>query len=301
MTKELQNKIDRSICILQNFQPEDEPYYLCYSGGKDSDAVRLLADMAGVNYELHNNHTTVDAPETVRYICEIMSTYGELKYITNENGARIASYGDKGFIHFPKKTMWQLIEENGMPPTRIARYCCKDLKEGGGKGRLKVTGVRKAESVQRAKNGGLVQIKSKPKTNQKLAEKIGVEYETTPKGGIVLNMDNDDSRRMVEQCYRTSVTLVNPILDWTDEDVWDFLESQNCKSNPLYAKGYKRIGCIGCPMAGKGRIKELEDYPQYYKMYFNAFGKMIEKHKHKWAADSMFTSPEIVMKWWLEC
>lgn len=71
MTKELQNKIDRSICILQNFQPEDEPYYLCYSGGKDSDAVRLLADMAGVNYELHNNHTTVDAPETVRYIREI--------------------------------------------------------------------------------------------------------------------------------------------------------------------------------------------------------------------------------------
>lgn len=181
----------------------------------------------------------------------------------------------------------------------MARYCCKYLKEGGGKGRLKVTGVRKSESVQRAKNGGIVQIKSKPKTNQKLADKLGVEYETPNPNGIVLNMDNDNSRRMVEQCYRTSTTLVNPILDWSDEDVWTFLDSQNCKSNSLYAMGYKRIGCIGCPMAGKGRVKEFEDYPKYYNMYLHSFGKMIERHKHKWQPGSKFSSPEAVMEWWL--
>lgn len=300
MTKELQAKIDKSISILRSFEPQNEPYYLYYSGGKDSDTVRLLADMAGVKYELHNNHTTIDAPETVRYIREIMSTYGELNYITGDDGLRVARYGDKGFIHYPKKTMWQLIVDIGLPPTRLMRYCCKILKEGGGKGRLKVTGVRKAESVQRSKNTGLVQINTKPKTNQKLANKIGVEYEVTPKGGIVLNMDNDESRRMVEQCFRTSATLVNPILDWTNEDVWGFLESQNCKSNPLYAKGYKRIGCIGCPMAGKTRLKEFEDYPQYYNIYLKSFKRMIDKHKYKWTADSTFTSPEAVMDWWMQ-
>lgn len=301
MNTDLQKKIDRSICILRNFRPMNEPYYLCYSGGKDSDTIRLLADMAEVNYELHNNHTTVDAPDTVRYIREVMSSYGNVKYITDEDGLRTACYGDKGFIHFPKETMWQLIERKGMPPTRIARYCCEYLKEGKGKGRLRVTGVRKAESVQRAKNGGLVQIKIKPKTNKKLAEKLSVDYEETTKGGIVLNMDNDESRRMVEQCYRTSTTLVNPILDWTDEDVLSFLESKNCKSNPLYEKGYKRIGCIGCPMAGKSRLKELEDFPQYYQMYLNAFGKMIEKHKANWTKVGSFTSPEAVMDRWLSC
>ena len=301
MTKELQAKIDKSISILRSFEPQDEPYYLCYSGGKDSDTVRLLADMAGVKYELHNNHTTADAPETVRYIREIMSAYGELNYITGNDGSRVARYGDKGFIHYPKKTMWQLIVGGGMPPTRLTRHCCKTLKEGGGKGRLKVTGVRKAESAQRSKNAGQVQINTKPKTNQKLANKLGVEYEVTPKGGIVLNMDNDDSRRMVEQCFRTSTVLVNPILDWTDKDVWDFLESQNCKSNPLYAKGYKRVGCIGCPMAGKeARLKELEDYPQYYNMYLQSFKRMIDKHKYKWTADTKFTSPEAVMDWWMQ-
>lgn len=103
ISQELQNKIDRSICILQNFEPKDEPYYLCYSGGKDSDTIRLLADMAKVNYELHNNHTTVDAPETVRYIREVMSTFGELKYITDGDGQRTACYGDKAYIHYPQK------------------------------------------------------------------------------------------------------------------------------------------------------------------------------------------------------
>lgn len=77
MSAELDKKIEKAISIYQHFEPKDEPYYVCYSGGKDSDVIRILADMAGVNYELHNNHTTVDAPETVYYIREVMSRYGK--------------------------------------------------------------------------------------------------------------------------------------------------------------------------------------------------------------------------------
>lgn len=47
--------------------------------------------------------------------------------------------------------------------------------------------------------------------------------------------------------------LLNPIVDWTDEDVWDFLD--NIVKVPhccLYDEGFKRIGCIGCPLAGGG-------------------------------------------------
>ena len=39
-------------------------------------------------------------------------------------------------------TMWDLIVKKGMPPTRMVRYCCDVFKEGGGKGRIVVTGVR---------------------------------------------------------------------------------------------------------------------------------------------------------------
>ena len=92
-------KEKRAIQYLKTFEPETEPYYLCYSGGKDSDAIRILASLAGVKHDIVNNHTTVDAPETVRYIRSIPNV----------------------IINYPEKTMWQLIVEKMMPPTSITR------------------------------------------------------------------------------------------------------------------------------------------------------------------------------------
>ena len=154
-------KEKRAIQYLKTFEPETEPYYLCYSGGKDSDAIRILASLAGVKHDIVNNHTTVDAPETVRYIRTIPNV----------------------IINYPQKTMWQLIVEKMMPPTRLVRYCCAELKEKGGKGRVKIIGVRKAESANRAANTDLVKIIGKPKATMKYAEEVGANFQSTVKGG----------------------------------------------------------------------------------------------------------------------
>lgn len=82
-------KVQKAIDRLKAFEPADEPYYLCYSGGKDSDCVRILADLAGVKHDIVHNLTTVDAPETVRYIKSIPDVK----------------------IEMPKYSMWQLIEK----------------------------------------------------------------------------------------------------------------------------------------------------------------------------------------------
>lgn len=108
-------KEKRAIGYLKAFEPKDEPYYLCYSGGKDSDCIRILAELAGVKADIKHNLTTVDAPETVHYV---------QKTIGREN------------IEHPELTMWQLIVKKKIPPTRLARYCCAELKEKGGKGRV---------------------------------------------------------------------------------------------------------------------------------------------------------------------
>ena len=42
-------KEKRAIEYLKNFEPEDDPYYLCYSGGKDSALVGILCKMACEN------------------------------------------------------------------------------------------------------------------------------------------------------------------------------------------------------------------------------------------------------------
>ena len=138
-----------------------------------------------------------------------------------------------------------------------------------------------------------------PRTTQKLAEEIDAEYNINKQGGLILNDDNDQSRRMVEHCYRTTKTMVNPIIDWTDEDVWEFLKHYGCKSNPLYECGFKRIGCIGCPMAGKHRYNEFVRYPTYKQAYIKAFGKMLDNRELGKSAKMAWQTGLDVFRWWM--
>ena len=271
-------KEKRAIEYLRLFEPKTEPYYLCYSGGKDSDTIRILADLAGVKHDIVNNHTTVDAPETVRYIRSIPNVK----------------------IQYPEMTMWQLIVHKGMPPTRLMRYCCAELKEKGGKGRVKITGVRKAESRAREQNSGLVRIIGKPKTIQsELAQSENIDWQITPKGGVVLNTDNAETRQFVERCYRTTSSMINPIVDWEDNDVWEFLRYYGCKSNPLYEEGFDRIGCIGCPLGGYCSMKrEFQRYPKYKENYINAFDRMI-KRRTELGKTTEWKSGEECFEWWV--
>lgn len=265
---------------LKTFEPEAEPYWLCYSGGKDSDVIRILASLASVKHEIHHNLTSVDAPETIHYIQSIPNVKIDKRY--DKEGKRV--------------TMWSLIVKKGLPPTRLMRYCCSELKESGSKGRLKITGVRASESVNRAKRAGMVKILGKPKTVQKTAENIGADYLITDAGGLVMNMDNDKNRRLVEHCYRTTSTMINPISDWTDSDVWEFLNHYGCKSNPLYQCGRKRIGCVGCPLqTQKGMIRDFDLYPKYKNLYIRAFDIMLLSHPEK---EYSWKSGQEVFDWW---
>lgn len=269
---------------LKAFEPEDG-YYLAYSGGKDSDCIKILAYLANVKFEAVHNLTTVDAPETVRYV-------------KSQPDVKISrSYDREG----KPVTMWNLIVRKGMPPLRILRYCCSELKEPNGAGKIVVTGVRWAESSRRKEQLDVVKIIGKPKATEKLAEELGIDYRVTKLGGIVLNDDNDENRRMVEHCYRTRKTMVNPIVDWTDEEVWEFLHHYGCRSNPLYECGFNRIGCIGCPMASKQhRLFEFDRYPKYKENYIRTFNHMLKSRLDRGLTNRFGWDTGInVFKWWM--
>lgn len=277
----------RAIQYLKLFEPKAEPYYLCYSGGKDSDVILALAKLAGVNYEGVHNLTTVDAPETIYHV-------------RKQSDVRIEP---------PEKTMWQLIVEKRMPPTRIVRYCCPKQKEHGGRFRKKVTGVRWAESNNRKANRGIVDIQGKEKTIRKLAEEAGLDYFINPKGGLVLNDDNTETRAFVDHCYRTTSVMVNPIVDWTDRDVWEFLYHYRVEVNPLYEVkavgctycpcGDNRVGCVACPMQGrKGMIADLIKYPKYRDNYLRTFNRMLIERR-KAGLTTEWKNAREVMMWWV--
>lgn len=267
----------QAIDILRTFA-SDDPYQLAYSGGKDSDVILHLAKKAQVPFKAVHNLTTVDAPETVRYV-------KSKKDVT---------------IEYPSMSMWQLIVKHKTPPTRIFRYCCSELKEHSGKGKKTITGVRKAESRSRSNNQGIVTF---PKPNKTIKGSVdNGDVLANRKGGvIVLNYENADTHRMVEQCYRTSKTLVNPILEWDDDYLWWYIRHEGIEINPLYKGGCSRIGCIGCPMAGKNRYREFEQYPKYKEAYIRTFDRMLEHRKQCGNKNVMgWKTGQGVFDWWME-
>ena len=274
------DRVELAIERLKAYEPP-EGYYLAFSGGKDSVVVKALADMAGVKYDAHYNNTSVDPPELVQFI----KTFDDVQMDSpkDKDGNRL--------------TMWNLIPRKHMPPTRIVRYCCHALKESQSKGRLVITGVRWAESPRRKQNQGEVTIINGVKENLEAMGFDGSALTTTKLGGVVLNMDNAESKDIVSMCYRTRVTTVNPIIDWSNEDVWEFIHKYNVPYCELYDQGYKRLGCIGCPMNSHA-AEELEKYPKYKQAYMRAFDRMLKQRKSK-GLDDQWKTAEDVMKWWL--
>lgn len=257
-------KLEKAIDFLKEFEPK-EGYYETFSGGKDSIVTEYLCRLANVKYELHHSYTTVDPPEV-------------LKFIKDNYPSCI--------IHKPIKSMFELIVEKGMPPTRMVRYCCDKLKESGGEGRVIVTGVRWAESVKRKNNRKQVELfeKSKSRKNEELKE-------------LVLNSDNDTRRKIVEMCVDKRKWVVNPIISWEDSEVWEFIKYFNLPYPNLYDNGFKRIGCIGCPLSSCGR-EELEKFPKFKNAYIKTFERMLKNRELKGMKTEWKTGIE-VLDWWL--
>ena len=151
-------------------------------------------------------------------------------------------------IH-PKKTFFQLVSEKGFP-SRFARFCCSALKEYKICDRA-IQGIRRVESRKRAEN-------------YKEPEMCRV-YSTKEKVKVYL-----------------------PILEWTDQDVEEFIKERNIKCHPLYYRGggqfdvTKRLGCVGCPLQSRRkRIQEFKDNPKFLKAWIRAGQKRFKSEAYQ--------------------
>ena len=91
--------------------------------------------------------------------------------------------------------------------------------------------------------------------------------------------------------------ILNPIIDWANEEVWEFIKDYNVPYCELYDKGFKRIGCIGCPMSTRAK-QELDAYPKIKKRYLIAFDRMLEVRREE-GLKTTWKTVEEVMDWWL--
>lgn len=263
-----------------------QPLIIAYSGGKDSDVLLDLALRADIDIKVVNSHTTADAPQTVWHIRDVFT--------------RLKDRGIDTEIIYPtykgkRISMWTLIPMKLMPPTRIVRYCCQVLKESATPRSFVATGVRADESAKRSKRKRFEilgsQIKTRISHDLDHIQEVYKEAQEMPE---------------VYDCmYITKVkqnkdAIVNPIINWTEKDIWTYIHTYiHTGVCELYGMGYKRVGCIGCPMAGKARYKEFRDFPKIEKNYKLAFDRMLtEIHKHH--KKTKWHNAQEVFDWWME-
>lgn len=159
-----------------------------------------------------------------------------------------------------------------------------------------------------------VEIHKPEKTMFQLVEKNGfpslwrrwccsILKEVGGSGRIVITgiRSAESSKRSKRNQFETSKTdkskrFLHIIFDWTDEEIWHYIRSLNMKYCVLYDEGWKRIGCIGCPMASKKEIKvQFERYPNYKKAYINSIQKCINKNPSK----HFGKDAELFFAWWI--
>ena len=148
----------------------------------------------------------------------------------------------------PKKSFFQLVSEHGYP-SRYARFCCSFLKEYKVCDRA-IQGIRRSESRNRAER-----------------------------------YKEPEMCRVYSAKEKVKVYL--PILEWTDQDVEEFIKERNIKCHPLYYRGgqfdvTKRLGCMGCPLQSrKKRIQEFKDNPKMLKAWIRAGQKYFLSDKYQ--------------------
>lgn len=240
-----EKRVEYSISLLRRAEPLalrmwDKGFFLAFSGGKDSQCLYHIAKMAGVKFEAHYQLTTLDPPELVHFIRD--------------------NYPDV-IIDRPQKTFLQLCEEKKLLPVRQKRFCCAELKECAGEGTVTLIGIRRAESTKRAKRNE-------------------VELNGRRFSGSLDQFSRTEE--MQDQCMarfgKTDKLMIAPIIEWTNKDVWRFIRENNIQYCRLYDEGWKRIGCLFCPMARKSELRLAKKrYPKYAQAIIRTIHKIRQR------------------------
>ena len=108
------------------------------------------------------------------------------------------------------------------------------------------------------------------------------------------------ARRMVEVCQSDKTKIfVHPIIDWTTQDVWEYIKGNSVPYCSLYDDGFRRLGCVLCPMQTARQTQiELKRFPKLAEAWKRAcyrYWQGAEQHP----AVKRWATAEDMWQWWL--
>jgi phosphoadenosine phosphosulfate reductase len=72
----------------------------------------------------------------------------------------------------------------------------------------------------------------------------GIRREQAPTRGAAPKFERDERR---------GIYKLNPLVDWSEKDVWRYIFKHDLPYHPLHDQGYASIGCATCTQPGAGR------------------------------------------------
>lgn len=236
--------------------------FLAFSGGKDSLALYHAAKLAGIKFVAEHTLTCIEPREVIYFMRE--------------------HYPDVKQLRKPM-TFWQYMLHKKELPSQERRYCCEYFKENQHPHAVTLIGVRAQESAKRAsRNETWYNSRNKQRNRVMTMAEL---YEM--------------AQEMNFQCIRGKDSItISPIFHWSVADVWYFIkEVANVPYCSLYDQGYKRVGCIMCPLAGqKDIVKDIKRYPRYFDAFMRTIHRMRLNGYMSYYPD---LTDNDIFRWWL--
>lgn len=229
-----------SIVDYINNREEQDLYVVSHSSGKDSSVLFYIWNKA-------LNQINKDIKWEINFSNTSNDCADTYKYIKTNLPK------DKLHILNPKIGFYQWIVKvkDYFLPSVFVRNCCSTYKEG--------------------------QLTKYYDNNSKITMLTGVrKYESTKRAKYDYIMDHDFRLKLFKTDNLPKTwTNFAPIVEWKNEDIWLYILQQDIKLNPMYAKGFNRVGCLICPFQ--------QDYvdlliEEYYPAQWNRWMKIVAKN-----------------------
>lgn len=106
--------------------------------------------------------------------------------------------------------------------------------------------------------------------------------------------------QVVQTCRRTGTQAVNPLTDWSDEEIWSFIRSRRLPYCELYDQGWKRLGCVCCPFTSTADMnRNRQRWPAMFAAILRGFRQRWDEHWSETDIAKRFDGPESLFEAWL--
>lgn len=216
-----------------------------FSGGKDSQAclIKAVREYGAHKIEAVFCDTGFEHPETYKHIHAVCRKLG-VKLVT------IKSKKYSGFVDMA-------IKRKRFPSSK-ARFCTSELKIkpmidyvlSQREHCIIIQGIRAQESTDRAKMNyecsyfGEYSEKVKRKRKGKVIEVWKMDYRR---------------KDVLEWCKKYNADISRPIFYWSGQEVINYIIESSQEPNPLYKKGFSRVGCYPCIMCRHSEVKLISN------------------------------------------